>query len=642
VLVAAGGGGGCGGHASAAFGGDGGNDQAAGATGAPGSGGGPATGGGPGTVSAPGNGGVSGPSSDAGGGAGVGTQGGAGAGDPAYNGGGGGGGGYLAAGGGGGTEPGFGIGAGGGGGGDYAAPSATLLGETHGVGTADGRITLTYTTPPGTVEVGQLPDSTHVVENTGYNACWIQLASFDNAYTVPSDGVLTSWSFASYGAQSSPTVEFWVARGGPPPVLPGANNSGAYTAVAATTAGPHPAGIDAYPIRIPVKAGDVIGLYSNGAVPMYKTNNPYSDITFPFDADPTLPQELSQGLSYSQQYPSYSQLLQTIFATQGTNQNGLALAVAAQLEPDADHDGFGDVTQDMCPGVYGSVQGCPKADIALSETAAPATVTAGQDVTYTLSATDNGPDPVPDVTVTDPLPAGAQLVSATPSAGTCASASGPLSCDVGTLANGASATVTVVLRPTQPGSVQNAAGIDSKWLHLLPADAGAGDPNPANNSASTTLTVAPATVASAGTASGTALPDPFAGVALLSGRSVTVKNGRAVLAVRSATAAHGSVELTIISVQLVGTGKHRHSQRVTTVLGKASFTVAAGRKITLSVRLSGQALALLGKQRMLGVVQLASATDNIGTTKSTSAKLTLKAPPKQSRLPRRASPSSAT
>ena len=33
--------------------------------------------------------------------------------------------------------------------------------------------------------------------------------------------------------------------------------------------------------------------------------------------------------------------------------------VSAQLEPDIDSDGFGDETQDQCPGVPGPVNGCP-------------------------------------------------------------------------------------------------------------------------------------------------------------------------------------------------------------------------------------------------------------------------------------------
>ena len=645
VLVAAGGGGGCGGNAGRAVGGNGGNDQAAGASGAAGQAGGPATGGGAGTTATAGPGGTSAPASDAGGGAGTGAQGGAGAGGPGFNAGGGGGGGYFGGGGGGGTEQGFGIGAGGGGGSDFASSAATVLHEAHGVSTA-GRVTLSYTSPAGAAWLGQLPDDTHIAGGLGFTGGWLQLSSYQNGYTVPADGVLTSWSFPGTGATPAPTVELRVARGGPAPdLMEQPNGSGSYTAVAAVAAGgQQQAGTNSYPIRIPVKAGDVIGLYSSGGLPGYLTNYPNVDVALPFDADSNLPQLLNGGGTLSHPYPNYGQqaaMIEHELADYGTT--GWALAVAAQWEPDADHDGFGDVTQDMCPGVYGTVQGCPDADLALSESA-PASVIAGRELTYTVTATDNGPDPVPDVTVTDSLPTGAQFVSATPSAGTC-SGSSVLSCDLGTLANGGSATLTVVVRPTQTGPLQTTASIDSKWLHLLPASTGAGDQNPANNSttAGTTVVAASATAAagSAGASSASA-PDRFAGVALVSGRTVTVKNGHATLMIRSASSAHGTVQLTMTTVRVVGTGKHRHRQSVTTILGKASFTVGAGRTVKLSVKLSAQAQSQLGKAGSISAIQLASATDALGTTKSTSAKLALKAPPKRSPRPRPATRASAT
>ena len=35
------------------------------------------------------------------------------------------------------------------------------------------------------------------------------------------------------------------------------------------------------------------------------------------------------------------------------------ILLQARIEPDADHDGFGDETQDACPGRMGSLSGCP-------------------------------------------------------------------------------------------------------------------------------------------------------------------------------------------------------------------------------------------------------------------------------------------
>jgi uncharacterized repeat protein (TIGR01451 family) len=57
------------------------------------------------------------------------------------------------------------------------------------------------------------------------------------------------------------------------------------------------------------------------------------------------------------------------------------------------------------------VQPLPEADLALVKSAPSASVTGGQ-VTYTLLVTNNGPDDVSGVTVSDALRAGETLVSA--------------------------------------------------------------------------------------------------------------------------------------------------------------------------------------------------------------------------------------
>ncbi len=91
-----------------------------------------------------------------------------------------------------------------------------------------------------------------------------------------------------------------------------------------------------------------------------------------------------------------------------------------------------------------SVQPLPGADLAIVKTASPTTVTAGGQVTYTLAVTNNGPDDASNATVSDPLPAGETLVSATPSQGTCSGST----CSLGTIAHGGSAQI---LRHRQRG-----------------------------------------------------------------------------------------------------------------------------------------------------------------------------------------------
>ena len=55
------------------------------------------------------------------------------------------------------------------------------------------------------------------------------------------------------------------------------------------------------------------------------------------------------------------------------------------------------------------------ADLSITKGDAPDPVTAGQQLTYTLTVANGGPDAAAAVAVSDPLPAGVSFVSATPS-----------------------------------------------------------------------------------------------------------------------------------------------------------------------------------------------------------------------------------
>ena len=128
---------------------------------------------------------------------------------------------------------------------------------------------------------------------------------------------------------------------------------------------------------------------------------------------------------------------------------------------------------------YGSL-----ADVSISQTASPGPAVAGSTLTYQLTAADNGPDPAAGIVVQDSLPAGAALISASPSQGGCVG-SAPLVCPLGSLAVGAKATVTVVVRPSQVGVATNTATIGGNPT----------DPNPENNrSVLQTTVLAPALV----------------------------------------------------------------------------------------------------------------------------------------------------
>ena len=124
------------------------------------------------------------------------------------------------------------------------------------------------------------------------------------------------------------------------------------------------------------------------------------------------------------------------------------------------------------------------ADLAIAKTASPTTTLIDQNFTYTLTATNNGPDTATTVAISDPLPAGVVFVSA--DAG-CANASGTVTCTVSSLANGASAAFDIlVTAPGSPGSISNTATVSA----ASPADSVSG-----NNSVTLNTTVSsPASV----------------------------------------------------------------------------------------------------------------------------------------------------
>ncbi|HEU4522559.1 MAG TPA: DUF11 domain-containing protein, partial [Thermoanaerobaculia bacterium] len=115
----------------------------------------------------------------------------------------------------------------------------------------------------------------------------------------------------------------------------------------------------------------------------------------------------------------------------------------------------------------------PEADLAITKSG-PAALASGANVTYTVTVTNNGPRDATSVRVTDNIPAGLTLVSATPSQGTCAG-NPALVCDLGTIANGAGATITIQATVTTAAPVTNTATVQAAQP----------DPNPLNNSSTT-------------------------------------------------------------------------------------------------------------------------------------------------------------
>jgi uncharacterized repeat protein (TIGR01451 family) len=122
--------------------------------------------------------------------------------------------------------------------------------------------------------------------------------------------------------------------------------------------------------------------------------------------------------------------------------------------------------------------GVGDAELSITKADFPDPVFIGQPFTYTLTVRNNGPNNATGVTVTDPLPGGVGLISSTPSQGSCSGTS-TVSCALGILGNGASATVTIVVTPTSAGTLTNTASVSGILSDL----------NPGNNSVTIATTV---------------------------------------------------------------------------------------------------------------------------------------------------------
>jgi len=122
------------------------------------------------------------------------------------------------------------------------------------------------------------------------------------------------------------------------------------------------------------------------------------------------------------------------------------------------------------------------ADLVLTKVATPEPVKVSSNLTYSISITNNGPAQATGVLVTDTLPEGVTFVSASSSQGSCMETSGVVTCNLGSLGSGASASVTVLVTPGVTGSITNYARVTSTST----------DPNPADNEAVAVSTVEPA------------------------------------------------------------------------------------------------------------------------------------------------------
>jgi hypothetical protein len=181
--------------------------------------------------------------------------------------------------------------------------------------------------PTGSTRIGQTAEPNVPCDQATYVPTGV---SWGSSYTVPSAGVLTSWQVQAPNGPDP--MRFKVLR-------PGAA-AGGYQVIAespliSVTGG----GIRSFPFRLTVQPGDVIGLYSDGNAGLCGRFTTSSSDAFGFvNVDDVAPGDIR------------------------TYNPGVLFRfdLAATVEPDADGDGFGDITQDSCPSDP-KLQSCPPA-----------------------------------------------------------------------------------------------------------------------------------------------------------------------------------------------------------------------------------------------------------------------------------------
>lgn len=284
------------------------------------------------------------------------------------------------------------------------------------------------------------------------------------SYAIPpGGGVITRWSFQIAGSSNTPGMTLNVIHQG------ASSSSGVYTDTVDGTDVENspsvgPAEVISYPARLAVAAGDRIGVFVPNSVTFEAKAS--SDSGLVVVARTTQP---AQGGTFT-----------TADENPGTHSH---LELSADVEPDADHDVFGDFTQDTCP-LDPARQAPPcAADLAASASATPATVASGGVALIVAHASVvSGQATNGRLVLT--VPPGLTLVSAAGSDGDCTGTT-TLTCPVGDLAPATSGLAVAVVQAAAPGSFPVAVA----------AAADGADANAANNSAAATLTVSSASAA---------------------------------------------------------------------------------------------------------------------------------------------------
>jgi uncharacterized repeat protein (TIGR01451 family) len=134
-----------------------------------------------------------------------------------------------------------------------------------------------------------------------------------------------------------------------------------------------------------------------------------------------------------------------------------AMWVPGEKFEDADRGVVVEVVTATSAGFVIVINPITVADLAVTKSAQPATLIAGRQVQYHLTATNHGPGTAQNVVLTDELPAGTTYVANTGHPGECSHAGGVVTCQLGQLKAERSRTIAI-LADVAPSLVANAGG----------------------------------------------------------------------------------------------------------------------------------------------------------------------------------------